>query len=46
MMAERGLVIDHSALNRRVVHYAPTLERPSRKRRDDRVIGGEWMKPF
>ena len=33
MMAERGLRIDHSALNRRAVHYAPKLEKAFHKKK-------------
>ena len=33
MMAEHGLVIDHSTLNRWVVHYAPTLEKAFQKKK-------------
>ena len=33
IMAERGLVIDHSTLNRWVVHYAPTLEKAFQKKK-------------
>ena len=33
MMAERGLVVDHSTLNRWVVHYAPKLEKAFHKKK-------------
>ena len=33
MMAERGLIIDHSTLNRWVVHYAPKLEKAFHKKK-------------
>ena len=39
MMAERGLQVDHSTLNRWVVHYAPKLEKAFHKKKkqpDDR----------
>jgi len=53
MMAERGLRVDHSTLNRWVVHYAPKLEKAfykKKKRPGDRwrldetylKIRGEW----
>ncbi len=52
-MAERGLKIDHSTLNRWVVHYAPKLEKAlhqKKKRPGDRwrldetylKVKGEW----
>jgi putative transposase len=40
MMAERGLVIDHSTLNRWVVHYAPKLEKAFQKKK--RRPGDRW----
>ena len=53
MMAEQGLKIDHSTLNRWVVHYAPKLEKAfhiKKKRPGDRwrmdetelKINGAW----
>jgi len=53
MMAERGLRIDHSTLNRWVVHYAPKLEkvfhqkkkRPGNRWRMDETylkVRGQW----
>lgn len=53
MMAERGLSIDHSTLNRWVVHYAPKLEKafhnkkkkPGNRWRMDETyvrVKGEW----
>ncbi len=41
MIAERGLKIDHSTLNRWVVHYALNLKKPSIK---SMVIGGGLMR--
>ena len=44
-MAERGIKIDHSTLNRWVVHYAPKLEKAFHKKKNDQVIAGEWIDP-
>jgi len=38
-MAERGLKIDHSTLNRWVVHYAPTLEKAFHKKKKHEDAG-------
>ena len=38
---ERGLSVDHSTLNRWVVHYAPQLEEQFRKNYK-RKINGSW----
>ena len=40
MMAERGLKIDHSTLNRWVVHYAPKLEKAFHKKK--KLPGNRW----
>tara|TARA_B110000902_G_C14053266_1_gene492543 strand:+ start:86 stop:763 length:678 start_codon:yes stop_codon:yes gene_type:complete len=40
MMAERGLMIDHSTLNRWVTHYAPKLENSFHKKK--RRPGDRW----
>ena len=40
MMAERGLKIDHSTLNRWVVHYAPKLEKAFHKKK--KRPGDRW----
>ena len=40
IMAERGLKIDHSTLNRRVVHYAPKLEKAFHKKK--KRPGDRW----
>ncbi len=40
MMAERGLRIDHSTLNRWVVHYAPKLEKAFHKKK--KRPGDRW----
>jgi transposase-like protein len=40
MMAERGLTLDHSTLNRWVVHYAPKLEEAFHKKK--RRPGDRW----
>ena len=39
-MAERGLNIDHSTLNRWVVHYAPKLEKAFHKKK--KRPGNRW----
>ncbi len=52
-MQERGFMVDHATINRRVLHYAPLLEQKSRKfkrpvhrslRMDETYIKvkGEW----
>lgn len=38
---ERGLKVDHSTINRWVIHYSPQLERVFRKR-DKRPVGVSW----
>ncbi len=40
MMAERGLKIDHSTLNRWVIHYAPKLEKAFHKKKKN--PGNRW----
>jgi len=40
MMAERGLKIDHSTLNRWVVHYAPKLEKAFHQKK--KLPGDRW----
>ena len=40
MMAERGVVVDHSTLNRWVIRFAPLLEQEFRARK--RLIGSSW----
>ena len=40
MLAERGVEVDHSTLNRWVVKYAPSLDRHFRARK--RSVGGSW----
>ena len=41
LMAERGVDIDHSTINRWVIKYAPLLERAFTKRYKAQV-GGSW----
>ncbi len=41
MMSERGVSVDHSTLNRWVVHYAPLLEEEFRKKHK-RNVGKSW----
>ena len=40
-MAERGVDIDHSTINRWVIKYAPLLERAFTKRYQS-PVGGRW----
>ena len=40
MMAERGVVVDHSTIQRWVVRYSPELE--AEFRRGKRAVGGSW----
>lgn len=40
MMAERGVSVDHSTLNRWVLHYAPEIEKQFRQRK--RLVGTSW----
>jgi len=40
MMEERGVEVDHSSLNRRVLKYAPLLDQAFRARK--RRVGGSW----
>ena len=39
-MAERGVQVDHSTIQRWVTNYAPRLEAKHRKRRQP--VGGSW----
>lgn len=41
MMLERGIQVDHSTINRWVIHYSPLLEDKFRKK-FKREIGGSW----
>ena len=41
LAAERGLKVDHSTINRWVIHYAPQLEESFRKRYK-RPVGVSW----
>ena len=40
MMAERGVKLDHSSIQKWVVHYAPKLESEFRKKK--KAIGSSW----
>ena len=40
MMGERGVVVDHSTLNRWVIKYAPELEKEFRRRQHP--VGRSW----
>ncbi len=41
MMLERGINVDHSTINRWVIHYSPLLENEFRKNHK-RKVGGSW----
>lgn len=41
MMLERGISVDHSTINRWVIHYAPLLEEEFRKNHK-RKVGSSW----
>jgi putative transposase len=41
MMLERGIEVDHSTINRWVIHYAPLLESAFRKKYK-RIVGVSW----
>jgi putative transposase len=40
LMEERGFSVDHSTINRWVVHYAPRLEKAFRKKK--KRVGDRW----
>jgi putative transposase len=40
MMAERGISIDHSTINRLVIHFSPLLLKRFNRRK--RAVGGKW----
>ena len=40
MMQERGVFVDHSAINRRAIHFLPMLENIFRRYK--RHVGGRW----
>lgn len=40
MMAERGVRVDHSTLNRWVIYFAPLLLEQFNRRK--RLVGGKW----
>jgi putative transposase len=40
MMAERGISIDHSTINRWVIHFSPLLLKRFNRRK--RAVGGKW----
>lgn len=41
MMVERGISVDHSTINRWVIHYAPLLENEFRKNHK-KTVGSSW----
>jgi putative transposase len=41
MMLERGIKVDHSTINRWVIHYSPLLEYEFRKNQK-RKVGSSW----
>jgi hypothetical protein len=46
LMQERGYAVDHSTVQRWVVHYAPRIENVFRKTKSGLVIAGGLMKPI
>jgi putative transposase len=44
LMEERGVNLDHSTVQKWVVHYAPQLELKFRKKRSKSVAVGEWTR--
>lgn len=40
MMAERGVTVDHSTINRWVIRFLPLLEKRFRKHKSP--VGGSW----
>lgn len=43
LMEERGATVDHSTVQKWVVHYVPQLDQAFRKRKLSALVGG-WMK--
>jgi len=41
MMAERGVIVDHSTLHRRVIRLVPLLDKAFR--RHQRTVGRRWL---
>ena len=44
LMTERGVSVDHSTINRWVIHYSPQLEKEFRQKKKRVALGGGWMK--
>ena len=44
MVAERGIALDHTTINRRVIAYAPKLESLHRRQKHMDQPHGAWMK--
>ncbi len=40
MMKERGILVDHSSINRWAIRFLPLIEKVSRKHK--RAVGGSW----
>ena len=45
MMAERGIIVDHSRLHRWVIRLVPLLDKVFRRHKRNVAAGGAWMKP-
>jgi transposase-like protein len=45
MMAERGVIADHSTLHRWVIRVVPLLETVFRRHKRTWDVGGAWAKP-
>jgi putative transposase len=46
IMQKRGVNVDHATLNRWVVKYSQAIVQLAKKREDQRLLPGEWMKPI
>lgn len=46
IMAERGVDLDHAALNRWVEKYAGAIAEEAHRQKSPLAIRGEWMKPM
>ncbi|WP_425591821.1 hypothetical protein [Hafnia paralvei] len=44
MMAERGIIVDHSRLHRWVIRLVPLLDKAFRCHKRNVAVGGVWMK--
>ena len=44
LMEERGFFVDHSTINRWVVHYSPQMEKAFRQKKIVSAIAGGWTR--